>query len=73
MKKSKRKPDPLFEDIGFEEALQRLLQTDKGELEEAMLQEFNEGLEQTRARIKEAREDIARGARTTDPKDRFRL
>lgn len=73
MSKSRRKPDPEILNLGFEEALQRLLQTNKGELAEAIAQDYKEGREQTQARIKETQKDIALGARTRDPKDRFRL
>ena len=67
-----KKYNPFF-GLAFEEALQRLVQTDKGELAEALTRDLVAGVEQTRKRIEKAREDIARGARTRAKKDRFRL
>ena len=67
-----KKENPFFE-IGFEEALQRLVQTDKGELAEVMARDLVDGMRKTRERIQKTREDIARGARTRDKKDRFSL
>lgn len=64
--------NPLF-GLAFEEALQRLVQTDKGELAEAMTRDLVKGMEQTQKRIEKTREGIKRGARTRDKKERFRL
>ncbi len=70
--KTPQKDNPFF-GLAFEEALQRLLRTDKGELAEAMTRDLVDGINKTKKHIEKTREEIARGARTRDKKDRFRL
>lgn len=64
--------NPLF-GPAFKEALQRLAETDKGDLAHAIARDLAEEMEITRKRIERTREGIARGARTRDKRERFRL
>lgn len=68
----KNKINP-FAELSFDEALKRLIQTDKGELANAIAKELVDHLNQTRESVEAVRKDIARGARTREKKDRFRL
>ena len=65
---SNEKPFKL--DMDFAEALRRFVKTDKRELEEAINPD-PEKITRVRRHIKEAREEIARGAESGKPK--FRL
>jgi len=72
-KKGDKKDENPLADMGFDEALSRLSRVKPGELAEAMTRDLMADVEQTRERIREAREDIERGARTKGKKRRFRL
>ncbi|TPI64448.1 hypothetical protein FJ417_02100 [Mesorhizobium sp. B3-1-7] len=71
-RKKAKAENPFFE-MDFEEAISRLAQTDKGELEKAIAHDIIERVARNKKRVEDAREDIARGARTRPKKDRFRL
>ena len=66
------KPEkPSSPDLNFSEALARLVQTKPGEIAEIIARDLDEGMKRIEARIREAREEINRGARTS--RKRFRL
>ena len=71
--RKKPKKDNPFADMDFDEALSRLAQTEKRELDEVLTHDILTRIARTRKRVEEAREDIQRGARTRAKKDRFRL
>ena len=65
-----RKPDKEVSDLGFEEALARLMQTDPEELA-AEVEAVKDKDREIAAYVEERRDSIGRGARRT--KHRFRL
>jgi hypothetical protein len=70
MTERKRKP-PISLDMSFEEAITRLARTKPGEVADAITRDLADRMKETSKRIKDAREEISRGARTR--KERFRL
>jgi hypothetical protein len=70
---SKPKKEEPFSEMDFDEALKRLAQTDKHELQEALSHDMISRAARTQKRVEEARKDIQRGARTRPKKERFRL
>jgi hypothetical protein len=68
---SGKREKPLSPDISFSEALERLIQTKPGEIAEIVTLDIAKAMKRTEKRIKEAREEINRGARTR--RKRFRL
>ena len=71
-KVARNKGNPLA-DTGFGEVLERFARTPPGELADAIARDLVNEMNQTRRRIRSARKDIERGARTRDKRDRFRL
>ena len=71
MTERKRNKPPNSLDMDFGEVLSRFAQTKPGEVADAIARELADSLKEANERIKSAREDIKRGARTG--KSRFRL
>jgi hypothetical protein len=70
MTERKKKP-PVLLDMSFEEAIARFAQTKPGEVADAIAKELSDRMKEVTKRIKGAREDISRGARTS--REKFRL
>jgi len=66
----KRKPNKDMSDLGFDEALARLIQTDKKELMDAK-ERVDKEVNEVGKYVEERRESIQKGARRTGK--RFRL
>lgn len=70
MKKGGR-AKPLVIDMSFEEALGRFARVAPGEVADAIARDIGKQIKEAKSRIKDAREEIDRGARSG--KKRFRL
>jgi hypothetical protein len=68
-KRKKSAPPPI--NSGFDEAVARFIQTIPAELAEVMTRDLTDRMKRTNQRIREAREEIDRGARSG--KKPFRL
>ena len=73
MNKKKKQASNPFADMQLDEALTRLARVKPGELADAITRDLVTDMDRARERIRDAREDIERGARTRNKKDRFRL
>jgi hypothetical protein len=58
-------------DLNLGEALEKFIHTKPGEIAEIIARDLAEGMKTTEKRLKQAREEISRGARTR--RKRFRL
>jgi hypothetical protein len=67
----RKKKSPTSPDMSVEDALARFARSKPGELADAIGKDLAERIKDTTKRIKDAREDISRGARTS--KQRFRI
>lgn len=65
--------DNPLDGMEFDEALERQVRSSPGEVADALTRGLLEQMKKTRKQIQSAREDIERGARTKQNKDRFRL
>jgi hypothetical protein len=70
MKKEGR-AKPFVIDMSFEEALDRFAKVTPGEIADAVARDVGKQIKEAKSRIKNAREEIDRGARSG--KKRFRL
>lgn len=73
MNKKKKQASNPFADMQLDEALTRLARVKPGELADTITRDLVTDMDRARERIRDAREDIERGARTRSKKDRFRL
>ena len=67
----RKKKIPVTLDMSFEEAISRFAKTKPGEVADAIAKELSDRMREATKRIRGAREDINRGARTS--KEKFRL
>jgi hypothetical protein len=67
----REKKAPVTLDTSFEEAIARFANSKPGELADAIAKELSDRMKEATKRIRGAREDISRGARTS--KEKFRL
>jgi hypothetical protein len=67
----RKKIPPISLDMSFEEALTRFARKKPGELANAIGKDLADRMKDATKRIKDTREDISRGARTS--KKRFRI
>jgi hypothetical protein len=68
---ARKKKPPTTLDMSFEEAITRFARTKPGEVADAIAKDLADRMRDATKRVKDAREDISRGARSS--KERFRI